>query len=156
MAASADPHDLERFVVAQAEAHDSALAELRAGRKRTHWMWYVLPQLRGLGTSPMAGRYGIAGLDEARAYLAHPLLGPRLLECVAALNALPGDDAPAVLGSVDALKLHSCLTLFAHAADGDAAGPFRAALAKYHGGAEDAATLRLLARDPSAPDPPAP
>jgi uncharacterized protein (DUF1810 family) len=115
----------------------------------------VLPQLRGLGTSPMAWRYGIAGLDEARAYLAHPLLGPRLLEGVAALNALPGDDAAAVLGGVDAIKLRSCLTLFAHAA-GDAAAPFRAALAKYCGGVEDAATLERLGQDPSGAAPPAP
>ena len=112
MVAPDDPHDLERFVAAQAADHATALAELRAGRKRTHWMWYVLPQLRGLGTSPMAWRYGLAGLDEARGYLAHPLLGPRLLEGVAALNAHEGLSATAILGEVDALKLRSCLTLF--------------------------------------------
>jgi uncharacterized protein (DUF1810 family) len=150
MGACDDPHDLERFVAAQAADHAVALAELRAGRKRTHWMWYVLPQLRGLGTSPMARRYGLAGLDEARAYLAHPLLGPRLLDCVAALNALPGDDAAAVLGGIDALKLHSCLTLYARAA-GASAAPFRAALAKYYGGVEDTATLALLGAAPPAP-----
>ena len=139
--------DLERFVAAQAVNHADALAELRAGRKRTHWMWYVLPQLRGLGTSPMAQRFGIAGLDEARAYLAHPLLGPRLLDCVAALNALPeGTAAEAVLGPIDAVKLRSCLTLFARAADGAAAAPFEAALAKYFGGAPDPATLARLER----------
>lgn len=138
--------DLERFVAAQAQNFDAALAELRAGRKRTHWMWYVLPQLRGLGTSPMAQRYGLAGLDDARDYLAHPVLGPRLLECVAVLNALPeGTRAVDVLGSIDALKLRSCLTLFARAAD-DVASPFRRALDKYCDAAEDAATTAMLAR----------
>lgn len=137
--------DLERFVAAQAQNYDDALAELRAGRKRTHWMWYVLPQLRGLGTSPMAQRYGLAGLDEARAYLAHPVLGPRLLDCIAALNALPeGTRAVDVLGGIDALKLRSCLTLFARAAHGEAAAPFECALAKYADGELDAATLALL------------
>jgi uncharacterized protein (DUF1810 family) len=156
MAGSDDLHDLGRFVDAQAANHDAALAELRAGRKRTHWMWYVLPQLRGLGTSPMAWRYGIAGLAEARAYLAHPLLGPRLLDCVEALNALPGDDPVAILGSVDALKLHSCLTLYARAAADDAsARPFRAALGKYYAGAEDEATLQRLALALPPADPPA-
>ncbi len=141
-----DPWDLARFVAAQARNFDAALAELRAGRKDTHWMWYVLPQLRGLGTSPMAQRYGIAGLAEARAYLAHPLLGARLLDCVDALNALPqGAQAEAVLGNVDAIKLRSCLTLFARAAGSDAAAPFEAGLAKYCDGVPDPATIALLA-----------
>lgn len=144
--------DLERFVAAQEQNFDAALAELRAGRKRTHWMWYVLPQLRGLGTSPMAQRYGLAGLDEARAYLAHPVLGPRLLDCVAALNALPeGTRAVDVLGGIDALKLRSCLTLFVRAASPGKAGPFDAALAKYFAGAPDPATIALL--DRSSPPP---
>lgn len=141
-----DPHDLERFVAAQAAHYDDALAELRAGRKRTHWSWYVLPQLRGLGTSAMAVRYGVAGLDEARAYLAHPLLGARLRACVAALDAQPGSDAAAILGSVDAMKLRSCLTLFARVTE--AGSPFHAALAKFYAGAEDPATLALLKRTP--------
>jgi uncharacterized protein (DUF1810 family) len=149
MVAPDDPHDLERFVAAQAADHATALAELRAGRKRTHWMWYVLPQLRGLGTSPMAWRYGLAGLDEARAYLAHPLLGPRLLEGVAALNAHEGLSATAILGEVDALKLRSCLTLFMQVAP--PGSPFEAALAKYFGGVADPATLALLGRPAPAP-----
>lgn len=141
--------DLERFVAAQAPIFDDALAELRGSRKRTHWMWYVLPQLRGLGTSPMAQRYGLAGIEEARAYLAHPVLGPRLLECVAALNALPaGTPAVDVLGPVDAVKLRSCLTLFARAAAGSGAAPFEAALAKYFAGAPDPATIALLEPTP--------
>jgi uncharacterized protein (DUF1810 family) len=140
-----DPHDLERFVAAQASNYDEALAELRAGRKRSHWMWYVLPQLRGLGTSPMSVRYGIVGLEEARAYLAHPVLGPRLLACVAAMNAHSGRSAEAILGGIDARKFHSCLTLFARAA-GAAGAPFRAALEKYYGGIEDASTVALLGR----------
>ncbi|MFO1305024.1 MAG: DUF1810 domain-containing protein [Burkholderiales bacterium] len=138
----ADPFDLERFVAAQRSNYDDALAELRAGRKTSHWMWYVLPQLRGLGRSPMAQRYGIESLDEARAYLAHPVLGSRLRACVDAVNALPGDDPVSVLGAVDAAKFRSCLTLFLAAAPGDPA--FAAALAKYYGGHEDERTLALL------------
>ena len=123
---SADPFDLRRFVDAQRDDYERALAELTRGRKLTHWMWYVLPQLRGLGASPMAARCGIASLDEAKAYLAHPLLGPRLMACVQALNALPGGDAEGVLGAVDAVKFRSCLTLFLAADPGN--GALRAAL----------------------------
>ena len=113
---------LERFVVAQAGPYAQALAELVAGRKRTHWMWFVFPQLRGLGASAMAQRYGIADLDEARRYVAHPLLGPRLLACCRALLDLGGGaSAPGaleVLGSPDDLKLRSSMTLFARASPG--------------------------------------
>ncbi len=139
-----DPFDLERFVTAQNEhgTYARALAELRAGRKRSHWMWFVFPQIAGLGWSSMSKRYAIRSLDEARAYLAHPVLGARLRECVAALNALPTDDAEAVLGGIDAMKLRSSLTLFLRAAPGDEA--FERALTKFFGGVQDARTLELL------------
>lgn len=137
-----DPFDLDRFVSAQQRDYQQALSELRRGRKESHWMWYVFPQLRGLGHSQYALRYGIATLDEARAYLAHPVLGPRLLECVGALLSLPGCDPVAVLGSVDALKLRSCLTLFC-AADKDNQ-VFDQALHKFHAGLPDERTLALL------------
>src|SRR5262252_4044415 len=110
-----DPFDLDRFVVAQVSAYDTAITELRSGRKRSHWIWFILPQLHGLGTSQMSTRYGLQSLAEAKAYLAHPLLGPRIRECVRTLNALPGNDAVAVLGDIDAVKLRSCLTVFAEA-----------------------------------------
>jgi len=141
-----DPSDqdsfvLSRFVEAQAGTVEQALAELRAGRKRSHWMWFVFPQVAGLGSSPMAQRYAIASLDEARAYLAHPVLGPRLRECTRAALAAPGS-AHAVFGSPDDLKFRSCLTLFARAAPGEAL--FRDALARFYGGQEDAKTLGKL------------
>lgn len=141
-----DP-DLQRFVTAQDEhgTYDAALAELRRGRKSTHWMWFVLPQLHGLGQSVFARVYGVRGLDEARAYLAHPVLGPRLRECGDALLALGTSDPEAVLGGIDAVKLRSSMTLFAHAAeDDDGARVFRAVLDRFFAGEEDAATLRLL------------
>jgi len=136
------PSGLARFVEAQRANYDEALAELTAGRKQTHWMWYVLPQLRGLGTSAMAQRYGLASLDEARAYLAHPVLGPRLMACVAAMNALPETSAERVLGAVDAAKFRSCLTLFLAADPGNAV--LRKALDKFYAGAADERTLGLL------------
>ena len=139
-----DRYDLQRFVEAQADAYATALAEIRAGAKQTHWIWFVLPQLRGLGLSSMATHYGIASIDEARAYLAHPLLGPRLQECVAGLLALPGLTAQQVLGTVDAMKLRSCLTLF-RAVAGEAA-VFDQALHRFFGGRADERTLALLAR----------
>ena len=138
-----DPFDLDRFVVAQAGDYEQALAELRAGRKRSHWIWYILPQLQGLGHSQMSRRYAIESLAMARAYLAHPILGPRLETCVAALNALAGRSAVDVLGAVDAAKFRSCATLFAEAAgDGSV---FAAALNKYFKGQPDRTTLLLLA-----------
>ena len=137
---------LQRFVDAQARDYDQALAELQAGRKRTHWIWYVLPQLRGLGRSAMADAYGLADGDEARAYLAHPVLGPRLRECVQALLAHAGRPAAVMLGEVDAMKLRSCLTLFAAVAPEEPL--FHAALQAFHGGQPDAQTLRLLGRVP--------
>jgi uncharacterized protein (DUF1810 family) len=139
---SDDPYRLSRFVEAQAGTYDHALAELRAGRKTGHWMWFVFPQVAGLGRSPTAQHYAISGLDEARAYLAHPVLGPRLEACAQALLDLPGDDAVAVLGSIDAVKLRSSMTLFARADPGRPA--FRAVLAKYFRAEEDAATTARL------------
>ena len=139
----AEPSDLGRFVEAQARDYDTALAELRAGRKYTHWIWYVLPQLRGLGTSRFSMRYGIASLDEARAYLAHPVLGARLRECVRAIDTHEGTSARAILGDVDAMKYRSCLTLFKSAAGGETL--FREALDRFFDGEEDAGTLAMLA-----------
>ena len=137
-----DPFDLARFVDAQRADFDDAIAELTAGRKRSHWMWYVLPQLRGLGSSSMAQRYGIASLAEARAYLAHPVLGPRLMACVAAMNGLPESNAERVLGAIDGVKFRSCLTLFLAADPGNAA--LRTALDKFYAGQADVRTLTLL------------
>ena len=135
--------DLERFVAAQDPVYAQVLAELRAGRKRTHWMWFVFPQVSGLGSSQMAQRYAIGSLDEARAYLAHPVLGSRLVDCVRLVLEVEGRDAHAIFGAPDDLKFRSSLTLFARAAPDEAL--FRAALGKYYGGAEDAATLTKLA-----------
>jgi uncharacterized protein (DUF1810 family) len=136
--------DLERFVRAQDDGgtYEAAVAELRSGRKRSHWMWFVFPQVAGLGSSPMAQQFALSGLDEARAYLAHPVLGPRLVEAARALTGLPGGDPVAVLGPVDALKLRSSMTLFAHAAGGEPV--FADVLAQYYGGAEDPATLSRI------------
>jgi uncharacterized protein (DUF1810 family) len=140
--------DLARFVTAQEDGgtYATALAELRSGRKRSHWMWFVFPQLLGLGRSATARLYGIAGLDEARGYLAHTVLGPRLVECAQALLDLPGDDPVAVLGDVDAQKLRSSMTLFAHAAaaDDNVRAACVAVLDRYFRGAEDQETVRLL------------
>ena len=138
-----DPFDLARFERSQEADYPRALAELRAGAKRSHWIWYVFPQLRGLGASPASFLYGLRGLAEARAYLAHEVLGERLRTCVQALLELPGSDAAAVLGSVDAMKLRSCLTLFQAVAPDEAL--WRDALLRYFGGEPDPATLALLA-----------
>jgi len=140
----ADPHDLDRFFTAQAPVIDAVLDELRAGRKRTHWMWFVFPQLRGLGHSQMAWHFGIASRDEAAAFLAHPVLGPRLRECVELVLAVRGRTAHEIFGSPDDLKLCSCLTLFAEVAGGDSV--FDRALRQYFGGQPDPATLDLLAK----------
>jgi uncharacterized protein (DUF1810 family) len=141
-----DPFDLQRFRAAQEQggAYATALAQLRAGRKRSHWIWFVFPQLDGLGSSPMARRYAIRSLDEARAYLADDVLGSRLQACCAALLKLdPGADAEAVLGDIDAIKLRSSITLFGLAAPG--APVFTQVLDRYYDGQRDAATERLLA-----------
>ncbi|MGY1665961.1 DUF1810 domain-containing protein [Geodermatophilus sp. SYSU D00696] len=137
-----DPYRLSRFVDAHAGTYPQALAELRAGRKTSHWMWFVFPQVAGLGRSPTAQHYAINGLDEARAYLAHPVLGPRLVEAAQALTALDQDDPVAVFGPVDAVKLRSSMTLFARA---DPSQPvFRAVLEQYFGGQEDDATTSRM------------
>lgn len=137
-----DPFDLQRFVEAQSATYDAALAELQAGRKRSHWMWFVFPQLAGLGSSSMAQRYAISGLPEASAYLQHPTLGPRLRACTAAVNAVEGRSAHDILGSPDDLKFRSCMSLFARAAPQEAL--FRDALGKYFDGAPDPRTLAAL------------
>jgi uncharacterized protein (DUF1810 family) len=136
-----DPFDLQRFVDAQRDSYDTALAELRAGAKRSHWMWFVFPQVAGLGRSATAQHFAISGLDEARAYLAHPVLGPRLVECAGALTDLDVDDPVQVMGSIDAQKLRSSMTLFARAADEPV---FRQVLDQYFGGTEDDATTSRI------------
>jgi len=133
--------ELDRFVAAQEPVYDEALAELRRGEKRSHWMWFVFPQLAGLGRSPTAQHFGLAGPDEAADYLAHPLLGVRLRDCTAALLELPQDDPAAVLGAVDALKLRSSMTLFAQVGDEPL---FQRVLDKYFRGESDELTLELL------------
>jgi uncharacterized protein (DUF1810 family) len=136
-----DPHDLDRFVTAQAPVIAEVLDELRAGRKRSHWMWFVLPQLRGLGMSAMAQRYAIASLAEARAYLAHPVLGPRLRDCCGLMLQVQGRTAQAILGSPDDLKFRSCCTLFALAAPHEPV--FQQCLDRFYGGAPDPRTVAL-------------
>ena len=137
-----DLYDLERFLDAQAGSYESALAELRAGRKRSHWMWFIFPQLRGLGHSDRAQFFGISSLAEALAFLSDPILGKRLRECVAALVKLPGMSAEEILGSVDALKLRSSLTLFRVAAPAEPL--FQRALERYFDGKLDPRTIELL------------
>jgi uncharacterized protein (DUF1810 family) len=132
-----DPHDLGRFTAAQdaGGTYRSAVAELRAGRKTGHWMWFVFPQIAGLGHSAMSRRYAIASLVEARAYLDHDVLGPRLNECAQILTELDGSSPEQIFGSIDAQKLRSSMTLFARAAPGDSV--FGAVLDRYFGGAAD-------------------
>lgn len=138
-----DPYDLQRFLDAQAGGtYERALAELRAGRKTSHWMWFILPQVAGLGRSEMSVRYAISGLDEAKAYWAHPVLGARYDECGTALLALGDVSVADVLGTVDAQKLHSSLTLFAQAAP--QSDTMDQLLTRHFGGGLDAATLELL------------
>ena len=138
-----DPFHLERFVAAQAPVFTAVLAELTAGRKRSHWMWFVFPQLRSLGRSPTAKFYGIGSFAEARAYLAHPVLGPRLTLCVEALLATEGRSLHAILGSPDDLKFRSSTTLFSRA-DGGNDSVFRRALDRFCEGQADERTLALL------------
>jgi uncharacterized protein (DUF1810 family) len=141
--------DLHRFVAAQQPIYAQALHELQQGKKQSHWMWFVFPQLAGLGTSEMARKYALSGLHEATGYLAHPVLGPRLCECCAALLALAGSDARAVMGSPDDMKLRSSTTLFSLV---PAAPPvFRQVLEKFFAGEPDPRTLQLL--NASAPPP---
>jgi len=143
-------YNLERFVEAQAGVYEQACAELRAGQKRSHWMWFVFPQIRGLGRSEMAMRYAISGREEARAYLDHPVLGPRLQECVGIVVELEGRTVEEIFGYPDDLKFHSSMTLFSEAAalfaekEGPSADVFHKALKKYFGGKTDRRTLELI------------
>ena len=139
-----DPFDLERFVQAQTDVYDQALIELHNGRKQSHWMWFVFPQIRGLGVSAMSWRYGIQDRAEAVAYLQHPVLGLRLRECCDAVMAVENRSAGQIFGSPDDVKLRSCATLFA--AVSPPGSVFERLLAKYFGGAQDASTLQILDR----------
>ncbi len=137
-----DPYDLHRFVTAQQGDYEQALQEITRGRKRSHWMWYIFPQIDGLGSSSMARTYAIKSADEARAYLAHPILGPRLLACAEAALAHEGRSATEIFGSPDDLKLRSCATLFARVSPAGSA--FHRLLDKFYPAGADRATLRLL------------
>jgi uncharacterized protein (DUF1810 family) len=139
-----DPYDLQRFVTAQDSGgtYHRAAAELRGGRKTSHWMWFVFPQIAGLGYSPVSRTYAISSVQEARAYLAHPVLGPRLVECAAILTGLRGRSAEQVFGELDAQKLQSSMTLFMHAAPGEPV--FRQVLEEYFGGVPDSATEQRI------------
>ena len=139
-----DPYDLARFVTAQRDVYPIALAELQAGCKRSHWMWFVFPQFAGLGSSATSRHFAIRSADEARAYLAHPVLGPRLVECAEALLAIEGRSAHEIFGSPDDLKLKSSATLFALVSP--AGSVFEQLLDRYFAGARDDRTLRLLGR----------
>jgi len=137
-----DPFDLARFVIAQQHVMSEVLLELKNGRKLGHWMWFVFPQLRGLGTSAMSRTYGIASLDEAAAYLQHPILGPRLIQCTDLVIAVQDGSAEAIFGPVDALKFRSSMTLFAHLTPVNEV--FRKALEKYFAGEFDPLTMNRL------------
>jgi uncharacterized protein (DUF1810 family) len=137
-----DPFLLDRFVAAQEDVYSEVLSELRAGRKRSHWMWFIFPQMKGLGYSAQSHYYGIGSLDEATAYLRHPILGPRLVECTQLVNQVEERAIREILGSPDDLKFHSSMTLFESAAEDGAI--FRAALDKYFGGEPDQLTLELI------------
>lgn len=137
-----DPYDLDRFVQAQEPVFNTVCTELRSGRKRGHWMWFIFPQIRGLGRSEMAQRYALSSLEEARAYLQHPVLGQRLLWTCKIMAELEGKTAHEVLGGPDDMKFHSCLTLFAQADPDETV--FAACLQKYFAGERDGATQALL------------
>ena len=141
----ADPHNLERFVVAQHDAYADALNELHGGRKETHWMWFIFPQCAGLGRGEMATRYAIKSLDEAQAYLTHPVLGPRLARCAEAVLGVAGRTVEEILGSPDCLKLQSCATLFALISPAESV--FRRVLEKYYDGVGCPRTLAMVQRD---------
>ncbi len=145
-----DPHELGRFVRAQVDDYERALAEIKAGRKRSHWMWYIFPQIDGLGFSATSRRYAIKSLDEARAYLDHPLLGPRLVECVEAALSVEGRSAQEIFGSPDYLKLRSSATLFAVVTPPGSV--FARLLDKFYAGKHDEQTLRRLDAMPGSSD----
>ncbi|WGR68211.1 MULTISPECIES: DUF1810 domain-containing protein [unclassified Bradyrhizobium] len=144
-----DPFDLERFVRAQDPVYHDVLAELSRGHKQSHWMWFIFPQVAGLGFSAMSQRYAIGSREEATAYLAHPALGPRLAECTSLVLAVEGQTINAILGAPDDAKFRSSMTLFGAVSD---APIFGQALAKYFGGEHDRATLEILAKCDRAPD----
>ena len=139
-----DPHNLSRFTSAQEATYETALAELRNGRKQTHWMWFIFPQVEGLGSSSTSRHYAIKSADEAREYLDHPVLGARLLECAQALLAIEGRSASQIFGFPDDLKLKSSMTLFAHIAG--SASVFARVLDKYFAGGRDEKTLEILSK----------
>jgi uncharacterized protein (DUF1810 family) len=143
-----DPHSLQRFLDAQAPVYERVLGELRAGRKRSHWMWFIFPQITGLGHSEMARRYAISSLGEAKAYLEHPVLGARLRECTALVNEVDGRSIGEIFGYPDDLKFHSSMTLFSRAAGED--GVFHAALKKYFGEKPDRLTVGRLQDAPES------
>ena len=136
--------DLERFVTAQDPIYETVAAELRAGRKQTHWMWFIFPQIAGLGRSDMAERYGITSLEEARAYLAHTVLGQRLRQCTALVLEVQDKDANAIFGYPETMKFQSCMTLFCHAAPEDTETVLREALERFYDGREDEQTVAAL------------
>ncbi|MGA7827029.1 MAG: DUF1810 domain-containing protein [Geobacteraceae bacterium] len=138
-----DPFDLDRFISAQERSYDSVLAELRSGQKRSHWMWFIFPQIVGLGRSSTAQHYAIKSLEEARQYLNHPLLGPRLLECAGAVAVIEGRSVEAIFGYPDDLKLRSSMTLFASVAQ-DPHSVFNQVLDKYFQGEPDIRTLQIM------------
>ena len=142
-----DPHNVRRFVDVQERDYEQALSEIRSGRKRSHWMWYVFPQFAGLGMSATSQHYAVKSLAETEAYLAHPVLGPRLMECVEAVLAIEGRSAFEILGSPDDMKLRSCATLFARVSP--EASVFHRLIDKYFDGQPDARTLSLIGREPS-------
>ena len=141
-AVARDPHDLNRFVEAQVSDYDRAIYEIRSGRKVSHWMWYIFPQFAGLGTSPIARRYAIRSIEEAEAYLRHPVLGARLIECAQAAQNVGGRSAREIFGSPDDLKLRSCATLFAAVSTPESV--FHRLIEKYFQGEPDARTLQLM------------
>jgi len=145
-----DPHDLSRFVRAQAEDYAQALSEIKRGQKRSHWMWYIFPQFNGLGFSSTSKFYSIKSAEEAKAYLSHPVLGPRLLECAEAVLGVEGRTAAAIFGSPDDLKLRSCATLFASVLPPGSV--FDRLIEKYYAGGRDGKTLRLLGVAPGSRD----
>lgn len=142
--AAADPFHLQRFLHAQTSIYDQAHAELAAGQKRSHWMWFIFPQIQGLGFSPMAQRFAITGLAEARSYLAHPVLGSRLRECTNLVNTTQDRSIEQIFGYPDHLKFHSSITLFAKTAEPQEVNPFTAAVDRYFAGKLDLATLSRL------------
>jgi uncharacterized protein (DUF1810 family) len=150
-ASTTDPYNLQRFVEAQQDDYEDVCAELRAGSKSSHWMWYIFPQIKGLGTSATSDWFAISSLNEAKAYLQHSVLGPRLRDCTQLVNLVEGRSIREIFGSPDYLKFRSCITLFAHATVENRV--FLDALRKYSNGEFDPATLGLLEKTPTRTSP---